>query len=337
MLAAASGKPIQLQEATFGSPLPGGPAYGAVRDGRQVLVQRGAAGAGGNYGSVNFAGQTLDPLTIGKDVMWVPRGGQPTEIERRYGIGARTAEPPSTVEPPAQDPLVLRDDVDARASEARRMMQQYASKEYWDTEQGKAMMALGQQQTAPKDAKLADYYEAQRAAGIGAMDEVLAGLASVDDRYKEGGDLRKWAQANQGLALREYNKRFPGGAPGMGEGELAAPAIDAANLTTGEKALMEAQYALYGDPEAGQPAVPGGYVPDERVIGMNAQGMRTVGEGAYGFDPAYDQIEIAAPPVQPDAARASNLQPVTETAQQQKAEELLQTHLRKTRPAMMGY
>lgn len=225
----------------------------------------------------------------------------------------------------------------ARESEARRMMQQYASKEYWDTEQGKAMMALGQQQTAPKDAKLADYYEAQRAAGIGAMDEVLAGLASVDDRYKEGGDLRKWAQANQGLALREYNKRFPGGAPGMGEGELAAPAIDAASPTTGEKALMEAQYALYGDPEPGQPAVPGGYVPDERVIGMNAQGMRTVGEGAYGFDPAYDQIEIAAPPVQPDAARASNLQPVTETAQQQKAEELLQTYLPRTRPAMMGY
>jgi len=137
MRAAASGKPIQLQEATFGNRLPGGPAYGAVRDGRQVLVQRGAAGAGGNYGSVNFAGQTLDPLTVGKDVMWVPRGGQPTEIERRYGIGARTAEPPGQVEPPAQDPLVLRDDVDARASEATRMLQQATP--FWEREENKAL------------------------------------------------------------------------------------------------------------------------------------------------------------------------------------------------------
>jgi hypothetical protein len=166
------------------------------------------------------------------------------------------------------------------------MMQQYASKEYWDTEQGKAMMALGQQQTAPKDAKLADYYTAQRAVGIGSMGEILEGLASVDDRYKEGGDLRKWAEANQGLALREYNKRFPGGTPGQGTGELTAPNIDAANPTAGEKALMDAKYALYGDPA--EASAPGKYVPDDRVIGMNAQGRRTVGEGAYGFDPAFD-------------------------------------------------
>jgi hypothetical protein len=226
----------------------------------------------------------------------------------------------------------------ARESEQRRMMQQYASKEYWDTEQGKAMLSLGQQMSAPQDTKLADYYGAQRAVGIGSMDEILSGLASVDDRYKEGGDLRQWAQANQGLALREYNKRFPGGGAGVGEGELAAPSIDTANPTAGEKALMEAKYALHGDPNAVPDAAPAppSYVPDDRVIGMNPQGQLTVGEGAYGFDPELDQLPIAQPPVQPEAARASNLAPTTETAQQQRADELLQRFKGLTRGQLLS-
>ena len=228
----------------------------------------------------------------------------------------------------------------ARESEQRRMMQQYASKEYWDTEQGKAMLDLGQQSSAPEGTKLADYYEAQRGVGIGAMDEILEGLASVDQRYAAGGDLRKWAEANQALALREYNKRFPAGVATQGEGEPVAPTIDAANPSAGEKALMEAKYALYGDPEGAPKTAPtltpGGYVPDDRVIGMNAQGQTTVGDGAYGFDPAYDQLEIAKPLVEPEAARASNLAETTQTAQQQKAGELLKTFTKRTRAAMIG-
>jgi hypothetical protein len=226
----------------------------------------------------------------------------------------------------------------ARESEQRRMMQQYASKEYWDTEKGKAMLDLGQQSSAPEGTKLADYYEAQRGAGIGAMDEILEGLASVDQRYAAGGDLRKWAEANQALALREYNKRFPSGIPGQGGGEASAPTIDTANPSAGEKALMEAKYALYGatENESNTNTVPGGYVPDDRVIGMNAQGQTTVGEGAYGFDPAYDQLEIAKPLVEPEAARASNLAPTTQTAQQQKADALLKTFADRTRAAMIG-
>ena len=138
MQAAASGAPIQLRDATLGGYVPGGAAYGAERNGRQVLVQRGAAGTGANLaGSVNFAGQTLDPLTVGQDVMWIPRGGQPTEVERRYGIGARTTEPPSEVDPPAQDPSVLSDDADVRASEARRMLQQATP--FWEREENKAL------------------------------------------------------------------------------------------------------------------------------------------------------------------------------------------------------
>jgi hypothetical protein len=213
MQAAASGAPIQLRDAFLGGLIPGGPAYGAERDGRQVLVQRGAAGTGANIaGSINFAGQTLDPLTVGKDVMWVPRGSQPTEIERLYGIGAGKVEPDRKPEPPAPGlapPDAYGDPAErARESEMRRMMQQYASKEYWATEEGKAKRDLAlQDRYEGKD--LAGYYGAQKAVGIGGFDEVISGLEQRDARYAKGGDLRAWAEANKDLALREYLKQFP--------------------------------------------------------------------------------------------------------------------------------
>lgn len=228
MLAAASGKPIQLQEATFGSPLPGGPAYGAVRDGRQVLVQRGAAGAGGNYGSVNFAGQTLDPLTIGKDVMWVPRGGQPTEIERRYGIGARTAEPPSTVEPPAQDPLVLRDDVDARASEATRMLQQATP--FWEREENKALkVAAGpvSQGGGPRAGEAGYAQRADISAWIEANKDAPKGAdgKNIVDRFLE-------QQRAKGLL------DTPGSTGGMGTERIAMPADAESAAQAGQRGLV---------------------------------------------------------------------------------------------------
>ena len=96
----------------------------------------------------------------------------------------------------------------ARESEMRRMMQQYASKEYWATEEGKAKRDLAlQDRYEGKD--LAGYYGAQKAVGIGGFDEVISGLEQRDARYAKGGDLRAWAEANKDLALREYLKQFP--------------------------------------------------------------------------------------------------------------------------------
>lgn len=231
MLAAASGARINLKDAFLGSPVPGGAAYGAVRDGRQVLVQRGAAGTGANNaGSINFGGQVLDPLTVGRDVMWIPRNGKPTEMENRYGIPVgRDEQEPSKPEPVLDPgpglgaPTVYGDPAArARESEQRRMMQQYASKEYWGTEQGKAMLALGNQDRYTGQ-DLGGFYKAQGAVGIGSFDEVIGGLAQLDDRYKEGGDLRKWAEANKTLALREYMKRVPQGqAPDPSQGDIKA-------------------------------------------------------------------------------------------------------------------
>ena len=250
----------------------------------------------------------------------------------------------------------------ARESEQRRMMQQYASKEYWDTEQGKAMLSLGQQMTAPKDAGLSDYYGAQRAAGIGAMSEILEGLASVDDRYKEGGDLRKWAEANQGLALREYNKRFSGGfsndeaigaLPPDYENNYATyqahqaaqedvDAFLAAQQARGQEAFRDlAKYPLAEPGGSAQPSAvaSGAYVPDTLVAGLSADGQRTVGEGAYGFDPATDgPLPIVQSPAPPPVARQSNLAPVTAAAQQQQqlADELVNRYRNRTRGQLLS-
>lgn len=175
----------------------------------------------------------------------------------------------------------------ARESEARRMMQQYASKEYWNTEQGKAMKDLALQDKYKGD-NLAGYYAAQRAVGEGSIDEIIQGMGYT-------GAMAEWARANKGMALREYMKKFPAGQPTMGGGELSAPTIDQVKPTVGEQALMNAKYALYD----GAPVAPGVTVGNEpgMVAGVNRSKMAELqaivpqakstgaGEGAFNMQP----------------------------------------------------
>jgi len=104
----------------------------------------------------------------------------------------------------------------ARKSEADRMMQQYASDEYWDTEAGKAMMELGSQESYEGD-NLAEFYNAQQAVGTGTIDEIIDGMGYT-------GNMETWARANPALALREYQKNSEAlptdGSAGYGTGEL---------------------------------------------------------------------------------------------------------------------
>ena len=133
----------------------------------------------------------------------------------------------------------------ARESEMRRMMQQYASKEYWDTEEGKGMKALGMQDRYQGD-DLAGFYTAQRAVGEGSIDEIIQGMGYT-------GTMADWARANKGMALREYLKKFPSGQPTTGSGDVAALTADQAGQTAGGRALMGARYALHD----GAPVAPG--------------------------------------------------------------------------------
>jgi len=104
----------------------------------------------------------------------------------------------------------------AQESEARRMMQQYASDEYWDTEAGKVMMDLGSQESYEGD-NLAEFYNAQQAVGTGTIDEIIDDMGYT-------GNMETWARANPALALREYQKNSEAlptdGYAGTGTGEL---------------------------------------------------------------------------------------------------------------------
>ena len=80
-----------------------------------------------------------------------------------------------------------------------------------------AMEALAGQEKAPVGTPLATYYRAQSAAGRGNMDELVEAMG-----YK--GSLAEWAKANPMLAQREFNKRFPAGAPTIGPTPLALQA-----------------------------------------------------------------------------------------------------------------
>ncbi len=216
----------------------------------------------------------------------------------RYARGDQQVKIKATAEPAPIDPLRVAPGLGApdaygdpaaraRESEQRRMMQQYASKEYWNTEQGKAMKDLALQSEYKGD-NLADYYAAQRAVGEGSIDEIIQGMGYT-------GAMADWARANKGMALREYLKRFPGGQPTTANGELAAPTIDQVKPTVGEQALMNAKVALYD----GAPVAPGVTIGNEpgAVAGVNRGKMAELqaivpqakstgaGEGAFKMQP----------------------------------------------------
>ncbi|MGA1730745.1 MAG: hypothetical protein ACO4B5_11000, partial [Steroidobacteraceae bacterium] len=72
---------------------------------------------------------------------------------------------------------------------------QFATPAYWGTDKGKAMLDLANQASAPTDRSLADYYQAERAAGIGNQAEITAALTGglEGDAAKS---MEAWAKAN---------------------------------------------------------------------------------------------------------------------------------------------
>jgi len=160
----------------------------------------------------------------------------------------------------------------ARAQDAEklRMMQQYASDDYWKGETGKAMLELAQNPSAPEKTKLADFYEAQRAVGIGAKDEIIQGL-TMGMQGDEAKRISQWAEANPALALREYNKRFP-------KGQMTDGPDDAAIKLAMEK---EQFFPSEGSPN---PLAGGAQTAQPSAMAPTAAGM----QAAYGAE-----LEIA--------------------------------------------
>lgn len=70
-------------------------------------------------------------------------------------------------------------------------------------------------------AGLEDYYSAQRAVGSKNIGEITGALG-----YQKGSPMEQWAKSNPMLAMREYNEKFPAGAPTQGTGQFVAdPAL----------------------------------------------------------------------------------------------------------------
>tara|TARA_R100000322_G_C5429126_1_gene188154 strand:- start:744 stop:1277 length:534 start_codon:yes stop_codon:yes gene_type:complete len=93
------------------------------------------------------------------------------------------------------------------------MRQQYApGSQFFETDAGKAMIEGARTNQYTGDAAgLAEYNLNQRKVGIGAIDEIIEAMG-----YE--GPMADWARANEGLALREYNKKFGGPAEYAGTG-----------------------------------------------------------------------------------------------------------------------
>ena len=95
------------------------------------------------------------------------------------------------------------------------MRQQYApSTGIYDTDAGKAMLAMAQQNQLSGEGNLADYYGAQQKVGAGLSDEIIGAMG-----YE--GPMAEWAKANPALAMREYNKKFANSYEGSGPGDEA--------------------------------------------------------------------------------------------------------------------
>lgn len=207
-------------------------------------------------------------------------------------------------------------------SEADALNARYAGKEYWQTTAGQDMLELAQQQTAPADVKLAEYYEAQRAVGLGAQDEILAGLTQGLDPAKAEA-MKTWAKANPMLAYREYDKRFP--KPTTGPDDEAI-----------RQAMAKGQYfpsESSPDPLAGGAQLPISY----RDLAPSSPG-NVVPAPLPRLEPAaFPTPEQAGLPVAPRfTAQEQNLNgtasPLPQVAQAQavvdlKGEELLRQHL----------
>ena len=169
----------------------------------------------------------------------VPPDPRYKEDELRLAAAAEKSTP--VVRP------LLSDDASARESALTAMRQQYMpGASIWGTDDGKAIMeAATKNQYTGDAAGLADYYTNQQRAGQGGIEEIISAM-----EYE--GDKAKWARANQGLALREYNKKMA---------KEPAPYATADNqvITTAEDGTQRIGEGMYGYvPELdGPPSAPG--------------------------------------------------------------------------------
>ena len=139
----------------------------------------------------------------------------------RGGGGA----PPAPILPPAgsRTPITSPNTTFQNADEEyKTLLSQYGGTSGVQQLAGMQSLPTGFTPTGGKQAAgLEDYYAAQRAVGAKNIGEITGALAASDPRYQKGGTLERWAIANPDLAMREFNKKFPAGAPTQGPSDEA--------------------------------------------------------------------------------------------------------------------
>lgn len=169
-----------------------------------------AAGtAGGTGGEDSFVGQYQRQ----------PQGSQRPAWEQKLQGGGGTPPPPLDLPAPITSPNTTFQRAD---EEYKTLLSQYGGTSGVQQLAGMQSLPTGFTPTGGKQAAgLEDYYAAQRAVGAKNIGEITGALAASDPRYQKGGTLEQWAKANPMLAMREFNKKFPAGAPTQGPNDEA--------------------------------------------------------------------------------------------------------------------
>ena len=107
--------------------------------------------------------------------------------------------------------------VQAADEEYKALLSQYGGTSGVQQLAGMQSLPTGFTPTGGKQAAgLEDYYAAQRAVGSKNIGEITGALG-----YQKGSPMEQWAKANPMLAMREYNEKFPAGAPTQGPSDEA--------------------------------------------------------------------------------------------------------------------
>lgn len=134
----------------------------------------------------------------------------------RGGGGA----PPAPILPPAgsRTPITSPNTTFQNADEEyKTLLSQYGGTSGVQQLAGMQSLPTGFTPTGGKQAAgLEDYYAAQRAVGSKNIGEITGALG-----YQKGSPMEQWAKANPMLAMREYNEKFPAGAPTQGPSDEA--------------------------------------------------------------------------------------------------------------------
>ena len=185
----------------------------------QLLGQLGQLGGylGSSQAAKDYAGLLQGRLpAIGRPAAAQFGPPVPAKLIDRSGGGA----PPAPILPSAgsRTPITSPNTTFQNADEEyKTLLSQYGGTSGVQQLAGMQSLPTGFTPTGGKQAAgLKDYYAAQQEVGERNIGDITGALG-----YQKGSAMEQWAKANPMLAMREFNKKFPAGAPTQGPSDEA--------------------------------------------------------------------------------------------------------------------